>query len=206
MDYAEAARHFQMAADMESTEAESDLAYMYLSGLGVEMDRERGMRFLHRCARLGNGAALHTLGEYFLNGSFAGDFKTDARRAISYYRRAEWLGNTLSRVKMGHLYKEGKGLHRNPGKAVARFQRATDVKDASGMVAFGICVRDGLGTEKNSQKAVELFRTAADMGSKEGKVLLGLCFRRGEGVERNDTSAMSAFRQAARSLPFAGLP
>lgn len=183
---------------MGSRNAEAELGSMYLFGLGVVRDAERGLEMVRKSARAGNHIGLLRLGFIYLNGDYL--IEQDASRAVHHFRRAKGLYNGNALLEFGRLYKKGRGVRRKTWKATSYFQRAANANNTRGVVASAICFRDGIGTEKNNKIAPELLERASNMGNSSAKVYLGLCFRREEGVETCITASMKLFCEAPASV------
>ena len=79
-DYAEAMRWYRLAADQGNSEAQNDVGFFYLSGLGVSQDYPEGLRWLHKAADQGNEVAQVSIGMAYLNGLGVPQNHTEAIR------------------------------------------------------------------------------------------------------------------------------
>ncbi len=67
-DYARAKDTYMIAADADYAEAQAQLGYMYLNGLGVETDYVEAMEWSNRAAAQGNAQGMEQIGSMYQNG------------------------------------------------------------------------------------------------------------------------------------------
>ena len=80
------------------------------------------------------------------------------------YRKAAEQGDAKSQYELGKCYEFGKGVEKDPAKAVEWYRKAAEKGDATGQLAIGLCYEVGKGVEKDPVKAVEWYRKAAEKG------------------------------------------
>ena len=68
-----------------------NLAFAYLSGVGVAQDREQGLALLHQAVEAGDSNAMYAFGCLY---EFGGDgLPQDNEKALMWYRKAAETGN-----------------------------------------------------------------------------------------------------------------
>ncbi len=75
-DYANAFKHWSVAAEQNSAEAQYQLAQLYEKGLGVEANPERAFNLINDSAKSGQPQAQFALGQYYVEGTQVPQNKT----------------------------------------------------------------------------------------------------------------------------------
>ena len=86
------------------------------------------------------------------------------KRRQNILERCARLGDSDAMVRIGRLYELGKGVEKNPEKALDFYQTAAGKGNPLGMRVMGVAFRDGLGVRKNVAKARYWFEKAAEKG------------------------------------------
>lgn len=123
-----------------------------------------------------------------------GDFKTAAR---------EWAplaeqGDGPAQAALGALYLAGKGVERDPGKAVELYRQAAEGGLAAAQAMLGALYARGRGgIEQDYAQAAQWYRKAADQGLSIAQVNLGYMYSIGQGVDEDHRQAVDWYRKAA---------
>ena len=146
-----AADYFARASDQNHTGATTELAELYLAGLGVEQNRERAKELWKVAASDGSAKAEHMLGYL----SYAEDDYRTARERWENAASADYLP---AYGMLATLYSRGHGVPQDYGKHVELLREAA-----------------ALGSKK-AQKALDRFigdlRQAAEDGNEESVAIL----------------------------------
>ena len=108
--YSEAVGWYQKAAEYHYAAAQSNLAYMYRAGLGVEKDLVNAVEWYRKAAEQGNVAAQATLGDMYLDGAGVEQSNVEA---VAWYRRAAEQGNAAAHEKLAILYQDANGVEKD---------------------------------------------------------------------------------------------
>lgn len=156
--YAEAARHYQIAADAKYAPAQNALGLLYVLGHGVAPDHQRAYELFSKAAFAGDAEAMGNLGSMFANGFFV---KRDAAKALDWYEKAIEAGNAFGLAQAGVMYFNGQGTSRDYAAAAEYFQQAADLGDGYSMKFLALMYERGLLGKVDRAKAAELRAKAA---------------------------------------------
>jgi len=130
-------------------------------------------------------------------GLLAERVKHDSILAARFYQRAVDLNFSGSMVNLAVLYREGRGVNQNFGKAVKLLRRAADKNYPNAYAPLGIMYARGEGIAVNDSKALEYFKKGAEYGIAEAYYRLGLFYERGRGSRVDLPKAFRNYRFAA---------
>ncbi|HLW90579.1 MAG TPA: tetratricopeptide repeat protein [Roseiarcus sp.] len=151
--YVEAARHYQIAADVNYAPAENALGLLFVLGRGVVKDYQRAFDLFNKGAIAGDGQAMGNLGSMYSNGYFV---KEDDAQALAWYEKAIEAGNSFGLAQAGVMYFNGKGAPRDYDAAAQYFQQAADLGDGYSLKFLAIMYERGLLGKPDPAKASEL--------------------------------------------------
>lgn len=157
-NYAEAARHYQIAADVGYAPAQNALGLLYVMAHGVAQDHQRAYELFSKAALSGDGDAMGNLGSMFANGYFV---KRDDAKALDWYEKSIDAGNAFALAQAGVMYFNGQGTPRDYRAAAEYFRQAADLGDGYSMKFLALMYERGLLGEVNRAKAAELRAKAA---------------------------------------------
>jgi TPR repeat protein len=112
-------------------------------------------------------------------------FPQDFSHAAQLLRVAADAGLPQAQYALGTLYKQGRGVEKDNGKAVHLFGLASlaDLSDAE--VEYGIALFNGDGIARNQQLAASIFSKAALQGNPVAQDRLAIVLANGFGVPAN---------------------
>lgn len=120
------------------------------------------------------------------------------------YTRAyqEWQpladkGDVAAMRNIGQLYRQGRGVPRDPAKAVYWFERAADGGLDRAMLNLAAMYLSGDGVKRDDTLAARWLARAAEMGSPIAAYNLGLLYEAGRGVPLDPNIAASLYTRAA---------
>ena len=159
-NYAEALKHYKIAADSGSADGLQSLGLLYFKGLGVVVDKEKAFVLFYRSAEAGNAVALEDLGAMFGNGEFV---QRDDTKALEYFAKAVAAGNAGALGQVGVAFVWGRGDPVNYKMAANYFQQAADLGDGFSLKYLAILYERGLLGAPDKFKATQLRRKAQEV-------------------------------------------
>ena len=179
-DITKAAQNFQKAANAGDPQGQYALAMLKLEGQGTPKD-QAGAKTLLESAASKVPAASYALGLMLLT-----DGKPDSdRRAVTLFQDAALRGDADAQYGLAVLYKEGRGVPKNPSDAALWMGRAALSKNVAAETEYGIMLFNGEGVTKNEQAGAAMFRRAAERGGAVAQNRLARLYFAGRGVQRD---------------------
>lgn len=202
VNYTEAAKWYQMAAEQDNADALGNLALLYKNGCGVEQDLQKAIELNMQAIKNGNNTAIGNLGSLY---HFAPAGIQSYQLARKYYEEAISLGTEQCNVynNMGILYADGKGVPQDYFKAEQYYLKAISLgsqmaKENYRIVANNLATKyeHGDGLVQNYVKAEEYYLKAIELGNAVAKQNYGIfannrgvAYADGKGVEQNYAKA-----------------
>jgi len=121
IDYVEAVRCYQFAAELGLAEAQANLGSMFINGRGVQSDREAGFHWFLQAANQGFDYAQFTVGVMYEKGL---NVEQDYDEARWFYRFAAEQGCAKAQCNLGNLYFTGRGVEVDNDEALFWFELA----------------------------------------------------------------------------------
>jgi TPR repeat protein len=184
-DQKEAIRWFKLGADAGDPQGAFSLALAYLRGQGVEESREAAIPWLEKAAAKDHSGAIYNLGMLAIDGDIQ-----DFARANTMFARAAALGNMDAAYALGLLYKEGRGVPRDPALAAQWLRRAADEHIVAAEVDYAVMLFNGDGVEKDEAGAARYFLRAAATNNPVAANRIARLMVAGRGVPKNMIEAM----------------
>lgn len=180
---AEAARWFQLAANLGDPQGEFSLGRAYLQGEGVEKDLAKAKLLFEKAADGGVAGAAYNLGVMAIQDK-------DFNAAAGWFSRAAGGGNTDADYALAELYRHGQGVAQNDAKAMDLMRKAADERNVDAQVEYAIALFNGEGTPKNEALAAKYFLAAAAEGNPVAQNRVARMLAAGRGVPKNMIEAM----------------
>jgi TPR repeat protein/type IV secretory pathway TraG/TraD family ATPase VirD4 len=117
--------------------------------------------------------------------------------AVRWYRKAADRGSAQAQTELGHQYRKGEGVPKDPSEALRWYLKAADQGLAEAEAEVGELYMGGEGIAENDAEAIRWLRKGVDQGDAIAEANLGLLYLRGQGVPRDDAEAARWFRKAA---------
>ena len=182
---------FQRAAELGYGWAALQLSYLHEEGLvqwGFAQNRALALDNLQSAVRMGIPKAMHTLGEWYVEGLRV---PQNAARAVELIREAASLGFGPSLDKLASAYYSGQvpGVEQDVDEAMRLWERA--YRKGYGSAAFSLgCLHyycdSKLKKEKRDLKeCVRWWKRSAHRGYQKAWIGLGNCAMNGEGMDRD---------------------
>jgi len=207
LDYKEAAECYKKSAHQGCADAQNNLGDCYYSGIGVDQDYEKAVKWYQKAAEHGHTAAQNKLtavqnklGEYYCelgNWYYYGYVVKDYNEAVKWYRKAAEQGTGRAQAILGDCYYWGRGVEKDYKEAAKWYRKAANQGYEGAQDMLGDCYYWGQGVEKDYKEAVKWYRKAANQGNKWAQDMLGDCYYWGQGVEKDYKEAVKWYRKAA---------
>ena len=137
-----------------------------------------------------NDAALYARGQTILSESTQDKHQRDGADLIT---RAAEAGHAPAQFHLGFLYGKGRGVLRDPKRAVHWFRRAAEQGHAKAQYAVGLALLQ----QTDKREGVKWLRRAAVQGVVDAMFQLGLLLEKGDGVGIDEVEARRLYRTAA---------
>ena len=185
-------------SDQGDEEASVELAERYYSGVGVEVDYSKALRFYKRADLDDNSHAQYSLGAMYAG---AIGVEHDPDKAFKYYKKAADKGYPLAQFALGEALYFGDGCDKNDSEALYWLQKAeTEYKDANVYITLSMICKD---SEDESvcdyEKAFEYMQKAVDLQSEVAYNIMGTYYETGIGVDQDYTNARKYYELAANN-------
>lgn len=206
-----AAHWYSKAAEAGHVEAQNKLGICYLYGQGVKVDEDKAMYWFQKAAAQGHSSAQSrianmkpsqsampdlSLDELIKRGNAAYERK-DYPEAVSYFRKAAALGDSVAEWNLGICYGYGLGVPRDLAASEKWYTKAAEGGRGDLQFMLADNFNYGEGVARDLTKATYWYRRAADLGHVEAHLKLGICYLYGKGVTADRTHAIALFKTAA---------
>ena len=165
----EAARLCRARAEQGDPKAESELAYLYSHGQGVDQDYGEALRWRRKAADQGYADGEAGLGYMYFHGQGVAQ---DYGEAIRWYRMAADQGSAKAENSLALMYEQGQGVPQDYGEALRWYRKAADQGYASAEYNLGNMYYYGRGVTQDRAEAVRWYRQAADHGDEYAQQVL----------------------------------
>ena len=132
------------------------LGTMFQRGVGVARNEDQALRCYEAAARVGHPGALYDLARLKL----ASQDPAERERAVALLREADALGNAFATYRLARLHRTGKGVERDPVRALGLFALAAERGFAAAHRDLAEMYRAGEGALRDLARANEHLRLA----------------------------------------------
>ncbi len=161
LDFAEAARWYQKAADLGYPASQVNLANLYRDGRGVEQNNAIAAEYLVLAVEQDYDVALVALGEMYMDG--AGVARNE-RKGLELLTEGVKRGVVTGNYYLGRAYERGMGVSRDYGRALDHYREAAMQGHAPSQGALGYLYRKGHGVQKDFIEAAKWYSLASEQG------------------------------------------
>ena len=193
-NYTEAMNWYKKAAENGSSDAQSELGFMYLNGEGTPVDKTEGAKWLIKAGDNGDAMAQRALGYMYRNGD--GVYKSELEAN-------KWFGKATPK-----FYEAARGLMKSNGQAAIQlFSWVYDMRqkphDVWSLFHIGEIYYYSLGNvDFNYKEAFNYFKMASDTGNNVATYYVGICYETGNGITKDINLAKEYYRKSGyNSLP-----
>jgi TPR repeat protein len=175
--------------------AQSLLATMYRSGVGVRRDYVQAVAWYRKAAEQGDAKAEEGLGAMYQYGA---GIERDPAQAIAWYRKAAEQGNADAANNLGSIYDAGTGVPQDSAQAMAWYEKAAAQDNANAEYNLATMYQKGRGVARDLSQAAAWFEKAAAHGVARAQNELGVMYRDGDGVPKDLKQGADWFQKAAK--------
>lgn len=179
--------------------AQTLIAELYASGLGVSLDVNEALSWYKLAAQAGDRSAQFALAMYHLDGVAV---EKDRDRARELLERAAMQGHALAQFNLGQMIALDRPTPAGYGEALTWFRKSSDAGNAEASYSASQIVARGLdGLGERPDDALPLLRAAAEERIVPAQVELGLALvdRATAGLPADISLDDTAFVTAAQS-------
>jgi TPR repeat protein len=154
---------YQKAAELGNKLAQFELATMYLSGKGADVDHNKVLELSKKLSEIKYSCGVNLLGYCYECG-----FGTiiNKQKAFKLYQKAADLGNINGMNNLGYCYEKGIGVGINDEKALELYQKAANLGYNLAQQYLAWMYEIGHVTEKNIEQAIYWYEKSAEQGDK----------------------------------------
>lgn len=172
--------------------ASNFLGIMYMRGLGVARNEEKGKKLFEKGVKSNYPDAMANLAYYYLHRK--GYLVTPMDEAIALYEKAAAMGCVRAMYGLGDLYDYGpRRDYHNKRKARTWYQKAAEAGHLNAQFRLGMMYKDGVGVRQNSETAKIWLEKAASRKHRDAQYHLGMMHYEGEGIPKNVEIAKELF-------------
>lgn len=193
-NYTEALNWYKKAAENGSSDAQSELGFMYMNGEGTPVNKSEGAKWLLKASENGDFLAQRALGFMYKNGDGVPQNISESNK---------WLGKASSQ-----FYEAGKNNMKTNGQVALQFfswvyemgQLPYNVWSLFHIGEIYYYAEGGVHTD--FQEAAKYFKAASDMGNQVAMYYMGICYETGNGVPKDSNMAKQYYSKSGyTSLP-----
>lgn len=118
--------------------------------------------------------------------------------ARQFYQRAIDLGYPAAMTNLGYMYRIGRGVDQDYGRAFELYKRAALLGNPRARTNIGQLYERGWGVEQSPAEAILWYRLAGSHGWPNAIDALGNVYRKGIGVEQDPAAAVQLYQYAAQ--------
>lgn len=220
-DYSTAVRHFKLAAEQGSPEAQCELGKCCANGKGVvedgaeaekwfrkaaEMDYAEGQYYLalclrdkYRSSRQQAVVSVLSSGEEEDNTGLESDRSVTGDEIIKWFRKAADQGYPAAQYELGVCYYKGDEFCASDiAAAVKWFLKAAEQSFAPAQSILGEFYANGRGVPQDDAEAVKWFRLAAEQDFAPAQYCLGMYYMKGIVVKKNEREGIRLIMASAK--------
>ncbi len=153
------AKGFRMAAEAGDADGMTNLAALYLRGLGVGRDAAQALDWFAKAADQGDPANQLRLGELYLGGA-AGEPEID--NGLRWVRRAANQGYVSAQLRLGSIYASGSVAPKDPVRAYMWFHLSSMMgTEQAGEILAGLAAEMTAGQIAEAKRLADTWRPGA---------------------------------------------
>ena len=194
VDYQEAIKYYQMAADEGSIVSEYNIGFLLESAMSTKQHKKANQYFI-KSAEAGNVYAQTVMATKYLLGS---GVKVDKKKSAYWEAKAANQGNLNSIKETANNHYVGQGVDKNYKTALQWYQKAAELGDTESIYDLAKMHDAGEGVDKNQDKAIELYTKAAEAGYDAAQNKLANIYFRGiNGVNKDYSESFKWAKKAS---------
>lgn len=182
------------SAQSGDPEAQFKLGNMYLRGVGIELDKAKGIHWLKQAAQQGHASAKYNLACCYLSGIGVPQDKTTA---VMMFNEAARSGDLDAMNNLAGCCMRGDGTAPDQTLAAKYYRQAAEQGHPKAQYNYGECLFRGLGVSADHEEAVKWYRQSAEQGDPDGQYSYGWCLLNGAGIPKDAAAARDMLELAA---------
>lgn len=148
-------------ANSGDANAQRDLAWFYLTGTGINQNYNEAKKWYLKAAEFGDEEAQFRLGEMYIQGKGVPESLAEG---VKWLKKSSG-GNASRKVRLGLIYRDGKGTIGPDGKeAIKWLQAAAKIGSSKAEFLIGQMYDEGIAVAVNRSEAEKWYRLAASHG------------------------------------------
>lgn len=176
--------------------AASELGRLLGAGIGVPVDKERGVALFRYSAEEGDPIGQNNYGVVLRDGD--GVARDEAAAAV-WFQRSLLQGYVPAAVALAFMHADGRGVPKDEAKAFALFEAAARDGNIVAARELGDCYWFGKGVTRDRRAAVEWYRKGAEGNDIDSSVQLAMALATGDGVAKSLSEARALYVKAAEA-------
>ncbi len=182
IDFGQALKYYEMAANQNDNVAINNLGSLYYSGIGTKRDIIKATQMFSKAAELGNAESMVNLAFIYL--SEQGDFYRP-QDAIELLKKASSIKNPTADFMLGYAYYKGFYVEKNYLQAFELIKRSANAGYDEAMFVLSSLYMNGEGTPQNYGNGVKVLNLAVSQGNVPAMMQLGYILANGEKYPKN---------------------
>jgi TPR repeat protein len=182
---------FERAVEQRDFNAARDLAEMYAQGKGVPKDLATAASWYLKELVQGDDNGLIGLASLA-----ARDADLPWAEVLPPLLAAAERGNVFANSALARLYMTGRGVAKDPAKALALYRRTATSGDQSALIAIGSMYAEGNGVPRNDAEAVRWYEKALPNDGVGANLYLARMLRDGRGIKQDLARAIKLLEEA----------
>lgn len=172
--------------------AQSELGYLYLKGIGTEVNMPEALNWFIKADKQGDVTGTYNVGSCYLNGN---GVEKNYEKAKEFLDKAANLGDATALNDLAYMYGLGLGVSKSEEIATDYYRRAVEGGEPLALEGYA-CV---LFKKKNSE-AFKYFLKAYDIGSVGSEFFLGVCYIEGIGTKLDKQKGFDLAKRGIEKL------
>lgn len=225
--YSKAIIEYTNAANSGFMASQAALGDIYLSGIGVDVDKQLALKWLEMAGAQGDAISQNNVGDIYIMGSST--VNKDPVKAGIWFKKAADQGLGIAQANLGSLYVMGLGVSKDieKGKSLLLKAASQNVEVAFTILAslegkvvspedafkmfydlalegtayaqyeIGKRFFTGNGVTKNADLSAKWIESAANLGQPEAQHIMGLSYYYGRNKPKNVATAVTWFKEAS---------
>ncbi len=197
--YEDAITWFTIASIRDLTEAQLNLALMYLEGVGMDPDQKRGIEWMINSALGGDAGSCSFLGYAFREDrsveNVYGVTKSDRVSALWNWVAASF-GDGDAQFNLAVMYEFGLGVGQSMEHAISWYRRAISNEVPEALYNLGNLYYLGKGVQQSDGQAMDLYARASRLGDADAMCNLASMIWKSRVNDDDESRAISLFERA----------
>jgi TPR repeat protein len=187
----------QILKDAENGDPYAGLgvAYMYHHGKGLELDRDKALRWYRISAEEGCTRSQWELAKLYRDGVMV---EADTEKYIYHLKKASRMGNPEAQMSLAGEYYKGELLPKDDEEAFRWMSLSAKQGVPTAQFNLGYMYKHGIGTERNRTESESCFSSAVIAGNADLFLDFGMRYEFGlKGISRNEVEAGRWYKSGA---------